>query len=73
MQKLLEKIDPEVAVVDQVAALRVADAYARWGKGLHPARLNFGDCFAYELAERHGCRLLYIGGDFAQTDAAAAI
>jgi len=37
-------------------------------KGLHPAALNFGDCFAYEVAREHGCRLLHAGEDFARTD-----
>jgi ribonuclease VapC len=41
--------------------------YLQWGKGIHPAGLNFGDCFAYEVAKTHGCPLLYVGGDFAKT------
>jgi ribonuclease VapC len=39
-----------------------------WGKGVHPAGLNFGDCFAYEVAMEHGCRLLFVGTDFTQTN-----
>ena len=41
-----------------------------WGKGVHPAGLNFGDCFAYEVAKTQGCPLLYVGDgdDFAKTD-----
>jgi ribonuclease VapC len=35
---------------------------------MHPAALNFGDCFAYALAKEYGCRLLYVGDDFARTD-----
>jgi ribonuclease VapC len=35
--------------------------------------LNFGDCFAYEVAREHGCRLLYIGDDFVQTDVERAL
>jgi len=42
----------------------VAQACQRWGKGLHPSGLNFGDCFACEVAMEHGCRLLYVGDDF---------
>jgi ribonuclease VapC len=34
----------------------------------HPAALNFGDCFAYEVAKEHGCRLLYVGDGFRKTD-----
>jgi ribonuclease VapC len=47
-----------------------AEAYARFGKGRHPAGLNMGDCFAYACAKAHGARLLYKGDDFARTDLA---
>ena len=43
-------------------------AFARYGKGRHPAGLNFGDCFAYALATDRGEPLLFTGGDFDQTD-----
>jgi ribonuclease VapC len=43
-------------------------AYRLWGKGYHPAALNFGDCFAYALARTTGLPLLYKGDDFPQTD-----
>ncbi len=58
----------EVVSVTPSSARRVADAYARWGKGAHPAALNFGDCFAYETAKTHDCPLLYVGEDFSRTD-----
>jgi ribonuclease VapC len=41
--------------------------------GAHPAGLNFDDCFAYELAKEHVCRLLYVGDDFSKTDIAAVL
>ena len=63
----------EVVPVTAAAAVRIADAYARWGKGLHPASLNFGDCFAYDLAIQRGCALLYVGRDFVQTDVRSAL
>lgn len=63
----------EVVPVTHETAERIADAYARWGKGNHRASLNFGDCFAYEVAKRHGCPLLYVGKDFAQTDIASVL
>lgn len=44
------------------------DAYARYGKGRHPAALNMGDCFAYACARTQAARLLYVGNDFAATD-----
>ena len=44
------------------------DAWQRFGKGQHPASLNFGDCFAYAPAMRRGDTLLFKGDDFAHTD-----
>ena len=54
--------------VTPIRAERVAEAYRQWGKGNHPARLNFGDCFAYALAKELACPLVFIGNDFARTD-----
>jgi ribonuclease VapC len=51
---------------DQVEIAR--QAFRRFGRGRHPAGLNYGDCFAYALARASGQPLLYKGGDFAQTD-----
>jgi ribonuclease VapC len=48
------------------------DAFARYGRGNHPARLNMGDCFAYACARSLGVPLLFKGDDFSQTDIAAA-
>ena len=53
-----------------VAARR---AWRRFGKGNHPAGLNFGDCFAYALAEASGEPLLFKGDDFARTDILSAL
>lgn len=44
------------------------DAHQRYGKGVHPAGLNFGDCFTYACAKRHGAELLFKGEDFIHTD-----
>lgn len=63
----------EVVPVTAVTADRMADAYVRWGKGNHPAGLNFGDCFAYALAEEVGAPILFIGQDFTRTDARSAL
>ena len=52
MAGLVDGLDLEIASVSPAVARRVADACARWGKGVHPAGLNFGDCFAYEVARR---------------------
>ena len=43
------------------------------GRGFHPAGLNFGDCFAYALAEEQNCPLLFIGNDFSKTDIRSAL
>jgi ribonuclease VapC len=44
----------------------------RFGKGRHPAALNFGDCMSYALASVSGLPLLYAGTDFSHTDIASA-
>ena len=48
------------------------EAHARFGKGRHPAALNFGDCFAYACARHARVPLLYKGDDFSRTDIEAA-
>ena len=58
--------------VTAAAARRIARACDRWGEGVHPAALNFGDCFAYEVAKEHRCPLLFVGADFARTDVSSA-
>jgi ribonuclease VapC len=68
MTKLLDGFGFTVVSVTSASARRIAAAYARWGKGVHAAGLNFGDCFAYEVAKEHACPLLYVGEDFARTD-----
>ena len=65
---LIEGLGFEVATVTPASARRIAQAYEQWGRGAHPAALNFGDCFAYEVAKEHTCRLLYVGDDFSKTD-----
>jgi ribonuclease VapC len=49
-----------------------ADAFIRYGKGRHPARLNYGDCMTYATARLAAKPLLYVGDDFAQTDIPSA-
>ncbi len=56
-------------VVDAVAL----DAYLKFGKGRHPARLNLADCFAYALAKSLDAPLLYKGDDFPLTDVRSAL
>ena len=65
---LISGLGFDVVPVTAASARRVADAYGRWGRGVHPASLNYGDCFSYEVASEHDCPLLYVGEDFVQTD-----
>lgn len=58
----------DVVPVDQEQAEIARVAWRRYGKGRHPASLNFGDCFAYALAKTTGLPLLFKGDDFNQTD-----
>jgi ribonuclease VapC len=66
--QLINGLGFEIVSVTPASARRIAKAYEKWGKGVHPAVLNFGDCFAYEVAKENGCRLLYVGEDFVRTD-----
>lgn len=54
-----------IGPAEQVMALEV---HARFGKGVHPARLNMGDCFAYACARTNAVPLLFKGDDFSLTD-----
>ena len=58
----------EVIAFDEPLSELAFDAYRRYGKGRHPARLNMGDCAAYALAKARGWPLLYKGDDFSETD-----
>jgi ribonuclease VapC len=49
------------------------EAYLRFGRGFHPAKLNLADCFAYALAKALDAPLLYKGDDFTLTDVRAAL
>src|SRR5215469_3773654 len=73
MNRLIDGLGFEIETVTPASARRIATAYARWGRGAHPAGLNFGDCFSYEVAEEHSCPLLYVGEDFAKTDLQSAL
>ncbi len=72
LDRLMARLKPEIVPVTAADARLIADAYDKWGKGIHPASLNFGDCFAYALAKLRGCPLLFVGDDFTQTDATPA-
>ena len=67
-----EEAAVELVAVTTEQAQAARQAWRRFGRGNHPAALNFGDCFAYSLAEMSGEPLLFKGEDFARTDIAAA-
>jgi ribonuclease VapC len=62
----------EIVGVDRVVASAAVDAFDRYGKGRHPARLNVSDCFAYGLAKSRNLPLLFKGDDFTKTDIISA-
>ncbi len=69
---ILTRIEAEIVAVDAETARVARAAYKRFGKKNHPAKLNFGDCFAYALAKQTGEPLLFKGDDFSQTDIVSA-
>jgi len=73
VKKMITGAHLDVVPVTETTAHNAAAAYQKWGKGIHPAGLNYGDCFAYALANENRCPLLYIGNDFAQTDVQSAL
>jgi ribonuclease VapC len=73
MTRLIDDLGFTIVDVTPNAARRVAAAYERWGKGRHHASLNFGDCFAYEIAKENSCHLLFVGNDFSKTDLESAL
>jgi ribonuclease VapC len=73
LESFLSRVTLEVVPIDAEAAAAVGQGYARYGRGLHAASLNFGDGFAYALAKERNCPLLFIGNDFALTDVARVL
>lgn len=68
-----EQWDVEVLPFDDRHVRAAVDAFARYGKGRHPAALNFGDCMTYASARIAQLPLLFTGNDFSQTDLELAI
>jgi ribonuclease VapC len=73
LRTLLTAIDADIIAVDADQADIAAAAWMRFGRGRHPAALDFGDCFSYALAKSLGAPLLFKGNDFTQTDIASAL
>jgi len=70
---LLFKAGAQLVPFDHEQMELAREAWRRFGKGRHPAGLNFGDCSSYALARCSGEPLLFQGNDFSQTDVAAAL
>ena len=70
---LLRRTGIEVVAFTERHADLAADAYARYGRGRHPASLNYGDCMTYAVARLATAPLLFVGNDFSQTDLEAAL
>ena len=73
LDALLRRANITIETVTEEQAHIARQAYTDFGKGRHPARLNYGDCFSYALAKVTGEPLLYKGGDFAKTDITSAL
>jgi ribonuclease VapC len=73
LENLVRELDIELVPFDGEQARASRDAFVRFGKGRHPAGLNFGDCISYALAQSRGLPLLFKGEDFAKTDIMAAL
>ena len=65
---VLSTLGIAVRPVDVNQGLLARRAFLQYGRGRHPARLNFGDCFPYALAKSRGDMLLFKGEDFSKTD-----
>jgi ribonuclease VapC len=61
-----------VPISDEIGSFAV-EAYEKFGKGRHPARLNLADCFSYAVAKSLKVPLLFVGNDFSQTDIKSAL
>jgi ribonuclease VapC len=64
----LHRAEVEILPVDAEQADMARRAWRRFGRGRHPAGLNYGDCFSYALAATHDEPLLFKGDDFTKTD-----
>lgn len=72
VRELLARLDAVEIPFNERHASIAHEAFANFGKGRHPAGLNFGDCMAYAVAKVAGQPLLFVDEDFGQTDIAAA-
>lgn len=72
LEELLDRVGVQVVPVDAALAAGALACWRRYGRDRHPAGLNFGDTFAYALAQHLGRPLLFVGDDFSRTDVVVA-
>lgn len=68
LERLLDELAIQEIPFGEVHWRETVDAFRRFGKGRHPAALNFGDCMTYATARLAGEPLLFVGDDFTRTD-----
>lgn len=73
LEDFMRQTQIELMPVSVSQATIARRAWRMFGRGIHPARLNYGDCFAYALSNETGEPLLFKGNDFAQTDIEPAL
>lgn len=73
LEQLLQQLQVLVVPVDQYQADLALEGFRSYGKGQHPAGLNYGDLFAYALAKALNEPLLFVGNDFSRTDITPAL
>ncbi len=73
LELLIQALRIKIVPFDALDAQLATSTYQQYGKGIHPARLNLGDCPPYALAKKLAASLLFVGNDFAKTDVTTAI
>ena len=68
LERMLDELGIQEVPFGEIHWREAVDAYRRFGKGQHPAALNFGDCMTYAVARLAGEPLLFVGDDFGHTD-----
>jgi ribonuclease VapC len=68
LERMLDELGIDEIPFGEIHWREAVDAYRRFGRGQHPAGLNFGDCLTYAAARLTGEPLLFVGEDFSRTD-----
>jgi len=72
LERLIDELEIQEIPFGEVHWRESVEAYRRFGKGRHPASLNFGDCMTYAVANLTGEPLLFVGSNFSKTDVLVA-